>query len=238
MQQWFIFTVLEMSRHVIIQHETKCVGCPVFSNLEVGLLQKRELVKGAIASTLEKMLEEVPYNEVTIAELMHRSGFSVRTFYNHFSDINDAIAYIWKMMFDGAWYREDGSARPLRDFWHRWFDIVSEKEAFFANVTAYVGQNSIWEVCLDGLVEAMIDSIHRQGYIGEIDDETIDAVRFYAFGMVGVIFHYSMMAWQKRDFSRTTLFLSDGCPEIDLLPERIKPYFQDSVDTSASSRKN
>lgn len=44
------------------------------------------LTKGAIMSTFEEMLEEMPFDKITVSALVKRSGISPNTFYYHYCD--------------------------------------------------------------------------------------------------------------------------------------------------------
>lgn len=44
------------------------------------------LTKGAIMNTFEEMLEEMPFDKITVSALVKRSGISPNTFYYHYCD--------------------------------------------------------------------------------------------------------------------------------------------------------
>ena len=53
--------------------------------------------KKLIMSTFQEMLEELPFDKITVAALVKRAGISPNTFYYHYQDIYALL---------GAWFRE------------------------------------------------------------------------------------------------------------------------------------
>ena len=49
------------------------------------------LTQKAILSTFEEMLEEMPFDKITVSALVRRCGVSSNTFYYHFRDIYDLL---------------------------------------------------------------------------------------------------------------------------------------------------
>lgn len=53
--------------------------------------------KKLIMSTFQEMLEELPFDKITVTALVKRAGISPNTFYYHYQDIYALL---------GAWFRE------------------------------------------------------------------------------------------------------------------------------------
>lgn len=49
------------------------------------------LTQKAILSTFEEMLEELPFDKITVSALVRRCGVSSNTFYYHYQDIYDLL---------------------------------------------------------------------------------------------------------------------------------------------------
>ena len=49
------------------------------------------LTQKAILSTFEEMLEEMPFDKITVSALVRRCGVSSNTFYYHYQDIYDLL---------------------------------------------------------------------------------------------------------------------------------------------------
>ena len=57
--------------------------------------------KKLIMSTFQEMLEELPFDKITVAALVKRAGISPNTFYYHYQDIYALL---------DAWFRERAEA--------------------------------------------------------------------------------------------------------------------------------
>lgn len=59
-----------------------------------------EETKKILAKSLIELLEEQPIEKITIQEIVDKSGFNRQTFYYHFTDIFDLLAWILRQKFD------------------------------------------------------------------------------------------------------------------------------------------
>lgn len=51
------------------------------------------IVKTEFVAALEQLLNERPLEKISVKDIAEYSGLSRRSFYNHFKDINDLVAY-------------------------------------------------------------------------------------------------------------------------------------------------
>ena len=86
--------------------------------------QQKEQSRRWIAEALLQILEEKPYNEITISEVAARADLSRRTFYRHFQTLDDVIDYQLEMLCDEFLDFCEGHL-------HRKGDVITMTELFF-----------------------------------------------------------------------------------------------------------
>ena len=181
-------------------------------------------VKDMLAKTLQDLLAEKPITKVTVDEIVSISGFSKRTFYNHFRDKNDLVAYIWRNIYISCWYDENGNMVPYRDFLLNYHRKEYEMVDFLRNTLPYAGQNNLWETVFSTGVEYLVIAMRHNGYQGEFDQLTATSIEYYVHGVNGLA---------RAEFESTAikhLYAPVPTPEeradleYALLPETIKRW--------------
>lgn len=74
-----------------MQHRDE-LESPILRRAVYGIIYKK-----LIMSTFQEMLEELPFDKITVAALVKRAGISPNTFYYHYQDIYALL---------NAWFRE------------------------------------------------------------------------------------------------------------------------------------
>ncbi len=69
----------------------------------------------AIISTFEEMLDEMPFEKITVSELAKRCEISPNTFYYHYEDIYDLLSK-WLELRRNEWLQLDDIEASLREF--------------------------------------------------------------------------------------------------------------------------
>jgi len=79
---------------------------------------KGDLTRSRILEALETALHELPYEQVSIAELTRRANVTRPAFYFHFESLGTAISSLMERLFEeftavaGDWYDHAGSSQP------------------------------------------------------------------------------------------------------------------------------
>jgi TetR/AcrR family transcriptional regulator, ethionamide resistance regulator len=79
---------------------------------------KGDRTRSRILATLEALLADVPYEQVTIAEVTRRAQVTRPAFYFHFDSLGSALSSLMERLFDeftavaGDWYLHSGADQP------------------------------------------------------------------------------------------------------------------------------
>ncbi len=107
-------------------------------------LSASERQKRCIAQAFEDVLEERPFDKITVIEIARKCGISRQTFYNHFLDKYDLVEWIYRQLVTGT------TGRIGIDMtWERAvrakLEIMRSKDWFFSKVYQASDQASLLE---------------------------------------------------------------------------------------------
>ena len=143
--------------------------------------QQKEQSRRWIAEALLQILEEKPYNEITISEVATRADLSRRTFYRHFETLDDVIDYQLETLCNEFLDFCEG-------YYHRKGDVSTMTELFFR---FWMGHRGFLRV-LNGSNRAAVpqkdffEKIYSRRLL-ELDTETSSQMEYmYQFVMGGL----------------------------------------------------
>lgn len=151
-------------------------------------MQESLITKKIIAYSLKKNMESTPFQKVSIRQIMETAEIRRQTFYDHFQDKFELLAWI---------YQQDISEN-ISDFldYEKWrkvvfriLDYFNRNQIFYCNALAVSEQNSFDHYFLkhtEELIKTIITEIaHEEDYIIDENELTFYAL-FYAHAFVGL----------------------------------------------------
>ena len=194
-----------------------------------------QLIDAALSESLLRLLETAPITKITVQDIADGAGLNKRTFYNHFKDKNDLVAFIWTQAFEAAWH--DGERRcTLEEYFTKMNEWSKDHPTFFTNTLGYYsGQNNLWETICQTSKDSILRCIEWNGYSDKITPEVEETVDFYVHGCL-----FRGIVSQDEIARMQSLALTESfSPErmIALIPESIrqlvlKPAGHDGKHTS------
>ncbi len=136
-----------------------------------------------LADKLIEMSETKPIQEIRVKDLCAASGTDRSTFYYHFKDKYDLVAWIFMQLFErerslsSIENSEEMIEGMLRSFW--------KERAFFRNALKDRSQNSLDTYLLDFYVRSEHEVICRYRGAETLDEETEYVIRQYSYGCLG-----------------------------------------------------
>lgn len=178
--------------------------------------------KCQIADAMLDLMKNKPFTKITVDDICRKSRLSRRTFYNYFIDKNDVVSYIWTQVLRSSWYENDklcGFERYVDNF----LAYSRSMGNFFPAAFEYTEQNNIREIMFNTSLDGLLALIKQNGYEDEIDNEIIQILRFFVYGLVGYAEEMIFSFKQHKDDDYIEEHYFTGSKEIEFLPERIKP---------------
>ena len=143
----------------------------------------KDRTKWIFAETLIEMAKEKSVEKIQVKELCERCRAERTTFYYHFRDKYDLIAWIFMQMYE----TEEKQAQIINgeEMLVRMFRRIWEQRAFFRNAFQDKSQNSLSEYQLEFYIRMEREVLCRYLGVEELDEETEYTIKQYSYGCLG-----------------------------------------------------
>jgi probable dihydroxyacetone kinase regulator len=111
-------------------------------------MSKSNITKRVIAAALKELMNDTPFNEISVNNIVERIGINRKTFYYHFKDKYDLVNWI----FNSEVVPNLSSSFTLADWPEgslRFCRYLQHDKAFYTNALNASGQNSFSEYLYD-----------------------------------------------------------------------------------------
>ena len=93
----------------------------------------QQTTKDLLAESLKDLAKSKSVDKITIKELTQNCGLTPPTFYNHFRDKYELMAWIYNQKVEDS-MKNFGSGDSFEDVLCKWMEIILEDERFFINL--------------------------------------------------------------------------------------------------------
>ena len=139
----------------------------------------RQSTKELLAESLKELSRIKTVDKITIRELTNNCGLTPPTFYNHFRDKYELMAWIYNKKVEAS-LKNFGRGDSFEDVICKWMEIILEDENFYANLLKNaVGQNSFRYATNDHAINLLTDWIKARHNLNELSPELYFCLRFY-----------------------------------------------------------
>ena len=158
--------------------------------------------KKIIRDAFWELLEEKPYNKITVQDIVNRCQVNRNTFYYHFEDKYDLV----------NWYFQSGITQFLveRGAYTSWDSLLAaikdyflENKVFYCNALAYNGQNSLQKYMFDYLC-SIFEQNARELNPDISASETRAIGQFFSGALMGIL-----IPWVLGGMRTNGLVISD-----------------------------
>ncbi len=151
--------------------------------------------KRMFADELEAMMEDMPLSKVRVRDLCARCGVERCTFYYHFKDKYDLVAW----MIDRESVKAELRARLYtREHFAEGLRIIWERRAFYRRAFEEDSQNSIYRHHLEYCIEQNEALLKRHLGVQELSRAAAFEARFFSLGNAG-----SLGSWLRGEIEAT-----------------------------------
>ena len=177
----------------------------------------KKTTKEILGESLSELAETQSVDRITVREIAANSSLSTATFYHHFRDKFDLIAWIYNCQMEDIFRDYCEGRGDWRKTVQDLILILDRDRRFYVNVlTNTCGQNSFYESTHVRSIE-LLTAVLRERAGEQLDDELLFDARFYLQGI-----GHSAVDWLLRDQPMTVGHLADYLCRA--MPERLKPY--------------
>ena len=176
-----------------------------------------QTTKDLLAESLKELAQSKAVDKITIKELTKNCGLTPPTFYNHFRDKYDLMAWIYNRKLEES-LENFGRGDTFEDVICKWMEIVLEDEKFYLNLLKNaVGQNSFRYTANDYAIDLLSDWIKTQHNLSELPPNIFFCLRFYMRAVSEFVNDYFLDKWECSPQDMAKFF-------VEAMPEPLKPF--------------
>ncbi len=176
----------------------------------------RQSTKELLAESLKELSQFKAVDKITIKELTKNCGLTPPTFYNHFRDKYELMAWIYNQKVEAA-MKNFGVTNSFEDVICKCMEIVLEDENFYTNLLKNaVGQNSFRYATNDYAIKLLEDWIKARYNFDELTPEIYFCIKFYMRAASEFIKDWALSRWDCSPREMAKFF-------VEAMPEPLKP---------------
>ena len=183
---------------------------------EIGVGMYVKTTKDILADSLRELAAKKPISKITVTSIAENCGLTTPTFYNHFTDKYNLIAWIYRTDLERIVRRTAERGRGWRILCEEWLSYMAQNRDFLVNAIRHTRGQDAFAVLLSTSLFELISAELKQGGC-ELSAEFIDIARVYCYGSTSFVCKWlfdNMPA--PRDKVCELLMLA--------LPEPLKPF--------------
>lgn len=172
--------------------------------------------KELLAESLKELAQFKTVDRITIKELTKNCGLTSPTFYNHFRDKYDLMAWIYNQRVEAS-MKNFGHGDSFEDVVCKWMEIVLEDEHFYSNLLRNaVGQNSFRYATNDHAIVLLGEWIKARHNLQELSPEISFCVKFFMRAVSEFVNDWALDKWECSPREMAKFFLA-------AMPAPLKP---------------
>ena len=181
----------------------------------------RQTTKELLAESLKELAQFKPVDKITIRELTKNCGLTSPTFYNHFHDKYDLMAWIYNQKVEAS-MKNFGRGDSFEDIICKWMEIVREDEKFFLNLLKNaVGQNSFRYSTNDYAINLLTEWIKARHNLDNLPPKIFFCLRFFMRAVSEFISDWALGRWDCSPREMAKFFIT-------AMPAPLKPFLLQS----------
>lgn len=153
----------------------------------------KDRTKQLYADTLIELMEKKSLQEIRVKDLCEKSGTDRHTFYYHFRDKYELVAWIYASGAERSMGGQDGfmgvdeSAAAL--------NLVRKNRNFYKKAFADSSQNALWQYIQEYNVEMYSNMLKKHYGLSELSEEVLFSLQYHCHGCLGLTYD-----WVMNDF--------------------------------------
>ena len=175
-----------------------------------------QTTKELLAESLKDLAQFKSVNKITIKELTKNCGLTPPTFYNHFRDKYDLMAWIYNQKLEES-LENFGRGDTFEDVICKWMEIVLEDEKFYLNLLKNaVGQNSFRYTANDYAIKILSEWIKIRHGFEDLPPTISFCLRFYMRAISEFVNDWALEKWDCSPREMAKFF-------VEAMPAPLKP---------------
>ena len=152
------------------------------------------LTQKAILSTFEEMLEEMPFDKITVSALVRRCGVSSNTFYYHYQDIYDLLS-VWMNTRFGMLKKSVRESLGWKEEARVFLQYCQSHPKLITNLLSSVSRGSLEQYIFMETDDFFLDYVREKTAGTPLSEESIRYIaQFCRYSFIGFFLKFT---WEK-----------------------------------------
>lgn len=178
---------------------------------------RRKTTKEILGESIHELASKKAVDKITIKEIVENCGLSSATFYRHFQDKLDLIAWIFNYQMEDIFMDFCEGSETWRQVIFDMVSILANDQSFYRNALKHTeGPNSFFFSTYSRCQELLINYVRQRCEEDYTDEKEFDVI-FYMRGIA-----YSISDWFLSDSTFTVDQITDFTYRA--MPEGLKAY--------------
>ena len=172
--------------------------------------------KELLAESLKDLSKIKSVDKITVKELAKNCGLTAPTFYNHFRDKYELMAWIYNQKVEAS-IKNFGVTDSFEDVICKWLEIILEDENFYINLLKNaVGQNSFRYATNDYAIKLLEDWIKARHNLRKLTPEISFCVKIFMRAVSEFVNDWALDKWDCSPREMAKFFVA-------AMPALLKP---------------
>lgn len=168
----------------------------------------QQTTKDLLAESLKDLAQVKSVDKITVKELTRNCGLTAPTFYNHFRDKYELMAWIYNQRVETS-LKNLGNGDSFEDVICKWMEIAREDEKFYMNLLKNaVGQNSFRYATNDHAIKLIVEWIKARHGMNEFPAELYFCLKFFMRGISELVNDWCLGQSESTPREMAKLFVS------------------------------
>lgn len=168
----------------------------------------QQTTKDLLAESLKDLAQVKSVDKITVKELTRNCGLTAPTFYNHFRDKYELMAWIYNQRVESS-LKNLGKSDSFEDVICEWMEVVREDEKFYMNILKNaVGQNAFRYATNDHAIKLIVEWIKTRHGMKELSPEVYFCVKFFMRGVSELVNDWCLGQCEYTPREMAKLFVS------------------------------
>ena len=177
------------------------------------------LTQKAILTSFEEMLEEMPFDKITVSALVRRCGVSSNTFYYHYQDIYDLLG-VWMSTRLGMLIKPGSESMGWKEKLRVFLKYCQSHPKLTANILSSGARGYLEHYIFTETDDFFVKYVRDRTADRAISEESVRYIaQFCRFSFIGFFLKFT---WEKMQ------------ADVDESVERIEKVFNAFVDSAAA----
>lgn len=178
--------------------------------------------KKLIMTTFQTMLEEMPFDKITVSALVRRCGVSSNTFYYHYQDIYDLLS-VWMNTRFGMLEKSVRESLGWKEEARVFLQYCQSHPKLITNLLSSVSRGSLEQYIFMETDDFFLDYVREKTAGTPLSEESIRYIaQFCRYSFIGFFLKFT---WEKMQ------------TDVDESVDRLEKVFNAFVDSAAAQMK-